>query len=148
MQENVSFTSYHNTQKDLFQHIKKARFAVLPVYYDVVPGTLMQAMYYELPAVTYVTSGTPYLNQDEERVLIAEQKNVEQLAEMMLLLLDHPDKAEELKRKAKQYADDHCNNTKRYYKLLEDYKAIIAHEKYGTPIPEHLLLNDDNPLAR
>lgn len=141
LQDNVFFTPYHETQKALFQHIKKARFAVLPVYYDVVPGTLKQAMYYELPVVTYATTGTPNINKVEERILIAERGNVEQLAEKMLQLLNNPQKAEELKKKAKQYAIDNSNNTKRYSRLLDNYKAIIAFEKQGTPIPEHLLLN-------
>ena len=140
LQDNVSFTPYHETQKALFQHVKKARFAVLPIYYDVVPGTLRQAMYYELPVVTYATLGTPSINQDEERILIAERGNVEQLADKMLLLLNNPRKAEELKKKAKQYANDHSNNSKRYYGLLENYKAIIAFEKHGIPIPDQLLL--------
>lgn len=141
LQNNVSFTSYHETQRDLFRHIKKARFAVLPIYFDVVPGTLIQAMYYGLPAVTYATYGTPNINKDDERILIAERGNVEQLAEKMLLLLDNPQKAEVLKKKAMQWADDSFDNAKLYYRLLEDYKAIIAYEKHGTQIPEHLLMN-------
>lgn len=148
LQDNVSFTPYHKTQKDLFQHIKKARFAVLPIYYDVIPGSLIQAMYYELPSVTYATYGTPAINKDEERILIAERGNVEQLAEMMLQLLNNPMKAEELKQKAKKYAEDYSDNTKRYFRLLDSYRAIIAHERQGVPIPEDLLLTNDNSVAK
>lgn len=140
LQDNVSFTSYHETQRDLFRHIKKARFAVLPIYFDIVPGTLIQAMYYELPAVTYATYGTPNINKDDERILIAERGNVEQLAEKMLILLDNPQTAEVLKKKAKEWADIRFDNTRLYYRLLEGYKAVIAHEKLGNPIPERLLL--------
>jgi len=143
LQDNVSFTPYHKTREDVFRHIKKARFAVLPIYYDVVPGTLLQAMYYELPAVTYATTGTPNINIGEERILIAERGNVEQLAEMMLLLLNNPQKAEDLKRKAKKYIEERRDNTKKYYRLLECYKVIITCEKQGISIPEQLLLNDD-----
>lgn len=144
LQDNVSFTPYHKTRKDLFQHIKKARFAVLPIYYDVVPGTLLQAMYYELPAVTYATTGTPNINKDEERILIAERGNVKQLAEMMLLLLSNPHKAEELKPRAKRYVENRSDNAKKYNRLIDCYKAIIAYEKHDTPIPEQLVLIEDS----
>jgi hypothetical protein len=65
---------------------------------------------------------------------------VEQLAEMMLQLLNNPQKAEELKKKAKKCADERCDNAKKYYRLLEGYRAIIAFEEQGSSIPEHLLL--------
>lgn len=146
LKDNVIFTPFFKERKDMFQHLQKSRFAVLPVYFDNVSGTTIQAMHYGLPTITNVTSGTPFLNVGGERVLLSEIGNVEMLAEKMISLMDNPDLCERLKSSAKEYVDTLSDNTRINDRLVEDYKAIVNYYKNGNPIPAELLFNENNPL--
>jgi glycosyltransferase involved in cell wall biosynthesis len=139
--ENISFHDYFPVHSDMHQYIKKAKFALLPVKLDVIPGTVIEAMLLELPVVTYKTTGTPYLNKNGETVLISEIGDIEHLAANMLKLLDSPELAEQLKKKAKTFVKKEFDNATSAKRLLEDYKAVIAHYHNGTPIPEKLLFD-------
>ena len=139
--ENISFHDYFPVHSDMHQYIKKAKFALLPVKLDVIPGTVIEAMLLELPVVTYKTTGTPYLNKDGETVLISEIGDIEHLAANMLKLLDSPELAEQLKKKAKAFVEKEFDNTASAKRLVEDYKAVIAHYHDGTPIPKELLFD-------
>ena len=146
LKDNVIFTPYFKKQADMFQHIQKSRFALLPCKMDITSGTMSQAMYYELPLIVYKTSGTPRFNLKKETALIAPLNDVSALADYMLTLMENPGKAEELKRNAKEYITQKSDNKKATDKLIADYHAIIANFKYGTPIPEELLFNlEENP---
>ena len=139
--ENISFHDYFPVHSDMHQYIKKAKFALLPVKLDVIPGTVIEAMLLELPVVTYKTTGTPYLNKNGETVLISEIGDIEHLAANMLKLLDSPELAEQLKKKAKAFVEKEFDNTASAKRLVEDYKAVIAHYHDGTPIPKELLFD-------
>ena len=139
--ENISFHDYFPVHSDMHQYIKKAKFALLPVKLDVIPGTVIEAMLLELPVVTYKTTGTPYLNKDGETVLISKIGDIEHLAANMLKLLDSPELAEQLKKKAKAFVEKEFDNTASAKRLVKDYKAVIAHYHDGTPIPKELLFD-------
>jgi len=139
--ENISFHDYFPVHSDMHQYIKRAKFALLPVKLDVIPGTVIEAMLLELPVVTYKTTGTPYLNKDGETVLISEIGDIEHLAANMLKLLNSPELAEQLKKKAKAFVEKEFDNTASAKRLVEDYKAVIAHYHDGTPIPKELLFD-------
>jgi len=54
--ENISFHDYFPIHQDMYQYIKKAKFALLPVKLDVIPSTVVEAMFLQLPVVTYKTT--------------------------------------------------------------------------------------------
>ena len=140
LKENVVFTPSFELQKDVFQHIQKARFALLPYKLDYISSTTWQAMYYEMPVVCYKTMGTPTINADKECILIAEMENVESLAEKMLVLLENPDKADELRKNAKQLVDNRNDGIKITNEIVRNFRAIVNNYNNGTPIPEEYLL--------
>ena len=74
-------------------------------------------------------------------MLISEIGDIEHLAANMLKLLDSPELAEQLKKKAKTFVEKEFDNATSAKRLLEDYKAVIAHYHNGTPIPEKLLFD-------
>lgn len=143
LKENVVFTPFFEKQADMFQHLQYSRFAVLPCKMDHIAGTMLQSMHYGLPLVVYETSGTPSLNKDKETVLISEHSNVESLAKNMLLLMDNPVKAEELRNNAFDYRSKTADNGENTKKMILDYHAIINHYNHKTIIPENLLFNLD-----
>lgn len=140
LKENVVFTPSFELQKDVFQHIQKARFALLPYKLDYISSTTWQAMYYEMPVICYKTMGTPTINADKECILIAEMENVESLAEKMLVLLENPDKADELRKNAKQLVDNRNDGIKITNEIVRNFRAIVNNYNNGTPIPEEYLL--------
>ena len=141
LEENVVFTPFFQLQKDMFQHLQKSRFALLPYKLDYISTTTWQAMHYEMPIVCYKTQGTPTINEDKPCILIADMENVEMLAEKMSFLLDNPDKADELRRNAKELVDANNDGKKITDEIVRNFRAIINHYNYGTPIPEEYLLS-------
>ena len=142
--DNVSFTSFFERKEDLLLHIQKSRFAVLPCKLDNTSGTMTQSMQLGLPLVVYKTTGTPAFNRKKECVLIAEKGNVEQLAQHMLTLMDNPEKAESLKRNARELQEQRMVEARKNgERLMQTFRAIVACEKDKTPIPQELLFNPD-----
>ena len=139
LSNNVVITPLFPKQKDMFQHIQKSRFALLPCKLDYVASTIRQAMYYQLPVICYKTEGTSLLNVGEERVLIAENGDYKDLASKMLVFLMNPDTVERLRKSAKAYADLRNDNERIAEQIVSAFKAVIAHFKYGSAIPKDLL---------
>lgn len=144
LQDNVVFTDFFEKQSDMFLHIQQSRFAVLPCKLDNVSGTMMQAMQLGLPIVVYKTTGTPAFNKEEECALIADHSNVEDLAAKMLILLNHPEKAEQLKINARKYQERISESVqKNGDKLIDNIKAIIDNYKDHVIIPQEQLFNPE-----
>lgn len=141
LENNVIFTPTFPIQKDLFQHLQKSRFALLPYKIDYIASTTWQAMHYEMPVVCYKTMGTPTINENKECVLIAEMENIESLTQQMLVLLDNPDKANELRKNAKELVDSKNDGKKISDEIVRNFRAIVEHYNNGTPIPEEYLLD-------
>jgi len=141
LQENISFNNYFPVHSHMHQHIKKSRFALLPVKLDIISGTIVEAMLLDLPLITYKTTGTPYLNKDGETVLLGDIDDIDTLAKNMLTFLNNPALADELAVKAKVFIEKEFNNTTNAKRLVENYRAVINHYHNNTPIPQELLFN-------
>lgn len=144
LENNVSFTPFFEKKSDLLLHVQKARFAVLPCKLDHTSGTMTQSMQLGLPMVVYKTTGTPAFNREKECALIAEKENVEQLALHMLTLMENPEKAEMLKRNAREYQEKKVEYTiHNGDRLMANFRAIIENYHNGTPIPQEHLFNPE-----
>ena len=144
LKNNVVFTSFFEKQTDLFRHIQKSRFAVLPCKMDHISGTMNQSMQLGLPMVVYKTTGTPAFNREKECALIAENSNVEDLAAKMLVLLEHSEKAEELAHNAREFQEKKVEYNKgNGDRLVANMRAIIDNYRNGTPIPQEQLFNPE-----
>jgi len=141
LEENIIFNSYFPMHTDMFNQVKKSRFALLPVKLDVIPGTVLEAIYLNLPVITYKTSGTPYLNKDGEAVLIAEIGDIDALAKHMLSLLSKPEIGDKLLWNAKNILNKEFDNTVNAQRLRDNYYAVLNHYHHNIPIPEEQLMN-------
>lgn len=142
LQENIEFTPFFEHQEDMFQHIQKARFALLPCTMDYVASTIRQAMHYGLPVVCYETEGTITLNKEKECVLIAENGNSTDLADKMVQLLSDKDLEFRLRQSAQEYAARWSDDDKMVSQMVANFKAVIDNYNKGIPIPKELLYND------
>ena len=144
LQNNVIITPFFEKQSDLFLHIQKSRFAVLPCKMDNVSGTMTQAMQLGLPIVVYKTTGTPSFNKEKECAMIAEHSNVEDLAAKMLELMENSEKAEMLKRNAREFQEKRVEYNKgNGDRLAVNFRAIIDNYHNGKPIPLEQLFNPE-----
>ena len=141
LKENIIFNDYFPLHSDMHQHIVQSHFAVLPVKLDIIPGSVVEAMLLDLPVVTYKTTGTPYLNKDGESVLIADIGDIDMLAGQMLKLLNSPSLAQKLGENAKAVIEKEFDNAASAKRLVNNYRAAIAHYHNNTPVPEELLFN-------
>ena len=144
LEENVVFTPFFEQQEDLFQHLQKSRFAVLPCKMDSVASTIRQAMHYGLPVICYETEGTPRLNIEKQCVLIAENGNVADLADKMIQLLSSKELEDILRENAKDYSARWSDDEKITNQMVANFKAVVEHYNNGTPIPENLLYNSES----
>ena len=142
--ENIEFSGYFQNHEDMLRQVKKSKFALLPHKIDVIATTIREAMYLELPVVTYKTSGTPFLNKDKQAVLISEIGDIVDLAQNMLKLMSNIEFSHNLAKNAKSVAKKLFNNYDISKKLIEDNRAIVEHYHFNTPIPNKLLFHADN----
>lgn len=146
LHDSVTFTPFFEKQEDMFHHIQSSRFALLPCKIDSISGTMVQAMHYGFPMICYHTAGTPLLNENKECVLIAENSNVDDLADKMLLLLRDEQKAKALAINAKEYFSLKWGDDQRIRRqMVDNFRAVIANYREGTPIPKELLCDENIP---
>ena len=142
LQDNVSYQRSFPETSDLFKHIVKSRFAVLPCKLDNTSGTMTQSMRLGLPMVVYKTSGTPGYNLEKECALIAEMNNIEDLAAKMLILMDDVARAEQIKVNAQEFirkrTESRMNAMNR---IVADVNAILNHYSNAAPISKELLFD-------
>ena len=145
LEANVSFTPFFEKREDMFLHMKSARFAVLPIKYDNISGTVLQAMRYGLPVVTNIRPGTLKVNEESDSLLLADVGNVEMLAHQMKQLLTENKVATKMKTNAQQYVlkrdSEQDTATER---LVRDFRAVIDNYHHNTPIPTDLLCNENS----
>jgi len=145
LQNNIEIHAPFAQYNDVLKYVKQARFSLLPITMDVISGTIIESMRMGLPVITCRTSGTPSLNKERETVLIAEIGDTHQLASYMEDLYEHPEKAELLRNNAFEYLkEEDEKNFHNIEYMVAQYKAVIDHYRYGTPIPQELLFKSDN----
>ncbi|MBQ0063362.1 MAG: glycosyltransferase family 4 protein [Prevotella sp.] len=144
IRESVFFTNFFEEQNDLFKHLKKSRFAVLPVKLDVIPGTVTQAMALGLPVITNITSGTPQLNKEKECVALTPIDNIQELALNMIRLYEDIDFAKKMKMNALEYIGKMMTNEQKVDLLVDDLKSVYNHYHNGDFIPEELFFKGTN----
>lgn len=144
LEENVVYTPFFEKRSDLFLHIQKSRFAVLPCKLDNVSGTMSQSMQLGLPIVVYKTTGTPIFNREKPCALIAEKENVNELANHMIALMENPGLADTLKHNARELQEKRIEYARHNGdRLMAILKAVISNHTEGTPISQELLFNPE-----
>ena len=120
-------------------HSKKSQEELLPYYQsaslfalacevqsdgdrDGIPNVLVEAMAMGIPCVSTSISGIPELIDHGVNGLLVPEKDIDALAEALIYLLDHPDKARELSKAARRKVEqEFCarSNIHRIGELLE-----------------------------
>lgn len=140
IQDAVTFEGLLPTHEDVLEHSKKARFALLPTKYDITPCTIREAFSNGLPVVTTITSGTPDLNNNAQRVLLSEVGDHQAMADNLIRLTESEMLVETLTQNGYKYMETCLTSNKQVADTwVEVYGAIIEHYNNGTPIPISLI---------
>ena len=107
----VNRISLHPSRKDIFDCIRTARIFVLPSDYEGMPNALMEAMALGLPCISADCrpGGARTLIENGKNGFIIPVGDVDALTEKIAYLLDNPDVAEDIARKARLLGETHTN---------------------------------------
>lgn len=132
IQNNVFWAGFLPTQYDVHNMASKARISVLPTYHDIIPGTIIESLFLKIPVVAYDVGSIHEVNAKDEIIALVEKRNIEQLAETILYLLNNP---EICKRRAEKgyiravemfsHDDGEIKQSllKAYNEVISDYKS-------------------------
>jgi len=127
IENNVTWAGFLPTQKDVYSLAQQAKVSVLPTYFDIIPGTIMESMFLGIPVVSYATDSIPEINEKGEGISLVEKGNVIALANKIIELLDDDALRQSFSKKAKIRAKEMFSFTDEQIKdsLLSGYRTAI-----------------------
>ena len=121
LQKHIQFTGTVQQVEDL---LNRSSYFILPSHYEGFSGALIEAMLSEIPIIA---SAIP-MNQEavihQETAFLFEPGNSEKLAEAMLWMIENPDKAGEMAKKARNHALQEFN-IKKIAARYEEYLLSV-----------------------
>jgi glycosyltransferase involved in cell wall biosynthesis len=97
----------------------------LPTHFDLIPGTVLEAMFIGTPVVAYASGGLPELNQETETLRLVETGNVGSLAKEILALLANQTEREKLSEKAREMVNRRFDNELIFQDMMNAYRSVI-----------------------
>ena len=124
--KNIEFFGFFPRQEDIYKVLNVSKIAVLPSYFDTIPGTMIESMHRKIPVVSYNVGGIPDINRNNEIVLLSESGDINGLVNNIKRLL--VDERFRLKQGEEgfTYAKKRWNNEKALDDIIEAYKDILT----------------------
>jgi len=111
--------------EELRQLIQGSRSLVLPsLCYENQPFSITEAFAAGKPVIASDLGGMSELVGDNQHGILVPPGNIEALANAMNWMTTHPQEANQMGRKARQYAKEMLRADKHYEKLMQVYKKI------------------------
>ena len=143
-QDSVIISGLLPTHEDVLRQIALSKFALLPLRFDAVSGTIREAMSCGIPVLTSSTVGTPILNANRQSVLLSPVGDSEAMANNMCKLIHSPQLANTLRDNAIVTFQELYSNNEIGDRLIKIYKAIDNNVTFGVPIPKELARHISN----
>lgn len=122
---NVRFLGYLKGNK-LYDEIKKSIAVIIPSeWYENNPMAVIEAFAMGKPVIGSRIAGIPELVRDNYTGLTFEAGNAFDLYSKISFLIENPDKAIEMGKKANQFVQNELSAKNYYKKLMEIYKLAI-----------------------
>jgi glycosyltransferase involved in cell wall biosynthesis len=128
--ETVEFVGFLSTQEEMFEEVAKAKLSVLPTHFDLIPGSVIEAMQIGTPVLAYNTGGLPELNREKETIRLIEVANIGLLAKEIIALLKNEEDRLKLAESATECMVKMFDNDKIYSDMIRAYYDVI--EDYNT----------------
>ena len=123
--ENIKFTGFIETQKELFERVKTAKVFLAPPYFERLSSTIREAMFLKVPIVAYSTGGIPYINEFDEIIYLVRTGDYKGMARRAIVLLENETLRKNVAEKAYQYALKEFTLSVNVERLVSAYKIII-----------------------
>lgn len=127
--ENIEFTGFVKTQKELFEYVKASKVFLAPPHFERLSSTIREAMFLKVPIVSYATGGIPYINEFDENIYLVETGDYKAMAKKSLLLLNNDNLRKELAEKAFLYASREFSLKVNTERTLNGYNIIMDNFK-------------------
>lgn len=124
-ENNIEFTGFLKTQKELFERVKSSRVFLAPPYFERLSATIREAMLLKVPIVAYATGGIPYINEFDENIYLVKTGDYKEMARKTLLLLENEQLRNELAEKAYEYCRREFSLEVNTERLMNTYHAIL-----------------------
>lgn len=126
IENNVTWTGFLPAQADVHDAASEAKVCVLPVKYDMIPGTIIESMMIKVPVVAYNVGSIFEVNEKEEIISLVEKDDIEGLVEAIMLLLKDKNIYKERSEKGYKRAIEMLDNSNVYNDLLKAYREVIV----------------------
>jgi glycosyltransferase involved in cell wall biosynthesis len=88
-------------------------------------GSVVEAMAMAKPVVSTAVAGNPEFVRNRDTGMLVEPGDAQAMAEAMLFLLDNPDEAAAMGRRAFDFAKDKVDNRKRSQRFVDLYRSLM-----------------------
>ena len=124
IQDNVEFKGFFASQHDAHKEVIKAKIKVLPTYYDVIPGTILECMYMGLPVIAYAVGAIPELNSERKSIILVERGSITGLSNKIIQLLNDDELRNQITEKGRITAKTNFDNQAIYNDISSIYQKI------------------------
>jgi glycosyltransferase involved in cell wall biosynthesis len=125
--ENIRNIRFHGFLKgeELFKEVKDALTVVLPSEcYENNPLQVIESFAMETPVIGARIGGIPELVRDYETGITFESGNPEDLCSKIKYMIEHPEMALEMGKRARKFVERELNCERYYERLMEIYKKV------------------------
>jgi len=123
--ENIKWIGFLPTQLEVHKAALQARISVLPVKYDMIPGTIVESMYLKIPVVTYNVGSIPEVNAKEKVIMVVEKDDIRGMVDAIKSLLYDENLYHSLANKAYQRIIEMIDYDNVKNDLLQAYNSVI-----------------------
>jgi glycosyltransferase involved in cell wall biosynthesis len=109
-----------------FKTVGSCDIFVMPTYFELFPGVLLEAMQCGKPIVSTTTGAIPEIIDDGVNGLLVEPKNVDQLTEKIYHLIQYPEKAKSFGNAAKEKFNREFTLTKFEENMKSVFEQVLA----------------------
>jgi len=130
--ENIHFQTFCKDQKELFDYVRKSKVFLTPTYFERLSATIREAMFLKVPIIAYATGGIPFVNEENENIILVNKGDYKKMAYKTIELLENEKFRKELSQRAYNYAINefslNLNIERMLYAFDETKKHFMVNE--------------------
>lgn len=123
--ELIKFYGFLPTQEDVYKVVASAKMTILPTYNDIIPGTIVESMFLNVPVISYAVGGIVDLNKDEQTLHLVTSGDVDGILKGIEQLLYDKEYYTTLQHNGIQLVRKHFQPKSIAITLMQHYENII-----------------------
>jgi glycosyltransferase involved in cell wall biosynthesis len=127
--ENTRLIGFLPNINDVHYEVSKSLINVLPTYYDIISGTIIESMFIGVPVIAYDVGAINELNKKRQSLIIVEKGNINMLANEIIRLLQDKDLRETLSTNSKLEMNERFGDVELEIEKLKQIYIDIINKK-------------------